>query len=108
MSRDRPTPDPITRAPTAGADPVTEYEICVAGRLSPRWSTWFDGLDVADGPDGSTVIRGPVVDQAALHGLIQKLRDVGVPLISLTRIPSPTPTEPAARAIPDHPTHEEN
>jgi hypothetical protein len=45
------------------------------------------------------VIRGPVVDQAALHGLIQKLRDVGVPLLSLTRIPSRTP---------DHPIHEEN
>jgi hypothetical protein len=84
----------------AGADPVPEYEIRVAGRLAPRWSTWFDGLDVADGADGTTVIRGPVVDQAALLGLIQKLRDVGVPLISLTRIPS---TPPPGR----HPTPEE-
>lgn len=89
MSRDTPT-----------SDPVPVYEIRVAGRLAPRWSSWFDGLDVTDGDDdGTTVIRGPVVDQAALHGLIQKLRDVGVPLLSLTRIPSRTP---------DHPIHEEN
>ena len=78
-------------------DLVTEYEIRVAGRLAPRWSAWFDGLSVAPGARGTTVIRGAVVDQAALHGLLQKLRDVGIPLISLTQLPSTAPTEPTAR-----------
>ena len=99
MSRDTPTSAPQPGTTSAGPDPVPAYEIRVAGRLAPRWSSWFDGLDVADGDDGTTVIRGPVVDQAALHGLIQKLRDVGVPLLSLTQLPSPTP---------DHPIQEEN
>jgi hypothetical protein len=86
-----------------GHDAVLLYEIRVAGRLAPRWSAWFDGLTVADHADGTTVISGPVVDQAALHGLLQKLRDVGVPLISLTQIPSTATTEPQA-----HPTQKEN
>lgn len=57
----------------------------MAGRLAPRWSAWFDGLAVAPGPDGTTVLHGPVPDQAALHGLLAKLRDLGLPLISLTQ-----------------------
>ena len=57
----------------------------MAGRLAPHWSTWFDGLIVAPGDDGTTVLQGPVPDQAALHGLLAKLRDLGLPLISLTR-----------------------
>lgn len=57
----------------------------MAGRLAPRWSAWFDGLTVAPGDDGTTVLRGPVPDQAALHGLLAKLRDLGLPLISLTQ-----------------------
>ncbi|MFN2419024.1 MAG: hypothetical protein ABR593_08890 [Candidatus Limnocylindria bacterium] len=73
------------------ADPGSHYEIRVAGHLAPRWSAWFDGLTVATDDDGTTAIRGPVVDQAALHGLLQKLRDVGIPLVSLTQIPSTPP-----------------
>lgn len=65
-----------------------EYEIRVAGRLATRWSAWFDGLDIATDEDGITVLRGAVVDQAALHGLIQKLRDIGLPLLSLTQVPT--------------------
>ena len=100
MSKDDTTPVPRSEATAPGQDPVPEYEIRVAGRLTSRWSAWFDGLTVAtDG--GITVIRGPVVDQAALHGLLQKLRDVGIPLISLTQLPPTTPTEPPA-----HPTKE--
>jgi hypothetical protein len=64
------------------------YEIRLQGRLGPRWSAWFDGLAVTAGPDGTTVLRGPVADQSALHGLLQRLRDLGLPLISVT------PTEP--------------
>ena len=92
-----PTPSAADRAP------VPHYEIRVAGHLASRWSAWFDGLAVATGEDGTTVLRGPVVDQAALHGLLQKLRDVGVPLISLTPIPSGTSTD-----APDHPTQKES
>jgi len=65
------------------------YEIRVQGRLSTRWSAWFDGLALTTVDDGTTVIHGEVLDQAALHGLLQKLRDVGLPLLSLTRTDSP-------------------
>ncbi len=57
----------------------------MAGRLAPHWSAWFDGLTVGPGDDGTTVLHGPVPDQAALHGLLAKLRDLGLPLISLTQ-----------------------
>jgi hypothetical protein len=62
------------------------YEIRIKGRLDDRWSTWFDGMEITAADDGSTLIRGPVADQAALHGLIQKVRDLGLPLLSLTTI----------------------
>jgi hypothetical protein len=60
------------------------YEIRIQGRLEDRWSAWFDGMDLVTDADGSTVIRGQVADQAALHGLIQKVRDLGLPLLSVT------------------------
>lgn len=66
---------------------IPQYEIQVEGHLGPRWTAWFDGLSVTDADGGITVIRGPVVDQAALHGLLQKLRDIGLPLISVTQMP---------------------
>ena len=61
------------------------YEIRVQGRLDDRWAAWFDGVDLSRTDDGTTVLRGPVADQAALHGLLHKLRDLGVPLLSVTR-----------------------
>ena len=60
------------------------YEIRIQGRLEDRWSAWFDGMDLVTDADGSTLIRGQVADQAALHGLIQKVRDLGLPLLSIT------------------------
>jgi hypothetical protein len=60
------------------------YEIRIQGRLEERWSAWFDGMEIAAAGDGSTLIRGQVADQAALHGLIQKVRDLGLPLLSVT------------------------
>jgi hypothetical protein len=60
------------------------YEIHIEGRLADRWSSWFDGMEITAADDGSTRIRGPVADQAALHGLIQKVRDLGLPLLSVT------------------------
>jgi hypothetical protein len=63
------------------------YEILVRGVLDARWSAWFDGLDVSGDPDvGTTTIAGPVVDQAALHGLLAKVRDLGLPLLEVRRI----------------------
>jgi hypothetical protein len=75
-----------------------QYEIRVDGHLGTRWAAWFDGLAVNSEDDGTTVLRGSVVDQAALHGLLQRLRDLGIPLISLTPVEDPT----AARSAPDH------
>ena len=64
------------------------YEIRIQGHLGARWAAWFDGLSLTNEPDGTTLISGPVVDQAALHGLLQKVRDTGLPLVSVTA-PSP-------------------
>jgi hypothetical protein len=61
------------------------YEIRVQGRLEPRWAAWFQGFALDDEPGGITVISGTVIDQAALHGLLQSLRDLGLPLISVTQ-----------------------
>jgi hypothetical protein len=69
------------------------YEIRVKGHLGSRWSAWFDGLSVVNEDDAITVIRGPVADQAALHGLLQKLRDVGIPLVSVVQVPPSARTE---------------
>ena len=60
------------------------YEIRLDGRLDERWASWFDGMTVEPGPGGVTVLRGLVADQAALHGLLARLRDLGLPLISVT------------------------
>ena len=62
------------------------YEIRLKGHLDARWAAWFDGLALTNETDGTTTIRGPVVDQAALHGLLQKIRDLGLPLVSVTQI----------------------
>jgi hypothetical protein len=64
----------------------TEYEIRLAARLDPRWSTWLDGLTVSHLHDGTTLLRGPVADQAALFGLLQRLRDIDLPLVSVVRV----------------------
>ncbi len=63
--------------------PAPRYEIRVKGHLGSRWASWFDGMNLTAEDDGTTVIRGPVVDQAALHGLLQSLRDLGITLLSL-------------------------
>ena len=86
VQQDHPTPQPSNGHPAGDDTHVAEYEIRVGGRLGARWAAWFDGLSLTLEDDGTTALRGPVVDQAALHGLLQKLRDLGVPLVSLTRL----------------------
>jgi len=61
------------------------YEIRLKGHLEPRWAEWFDGLSVTQESDGTTVLSGSVADQAALHGLLGKVRDLGLPLIAVNR-----------------------
>jgi hypothetical protein len=68
------------------------YEIRLDGHLAPRWATWFDGMALTIQSDGTTLLQGAVVDQAALHGLLTKLRDVGLPLLSVTQVRQQLPT----------------
>jgi hypothetical protein len=66
----------------------TIYQIRIKSHLSPDWTDWFEGLTVTLEEDGDTLLSGPVVDQAALHGLLKKVRDLGLPLISVNCIES--------------------
>jgi hypothetical protein len=66
---------------------AVRYEIAVEGHLDrAHWSRWFDGMQVALKPDGTTVLSGRISDQAALHGLLAKVRDLGLTLISVQRL----------------------
>ena len=65
-----------------------QYEIRLKGHLESRWAAWFDGLSLTQESDGTTVIRGSVIDQAALHGLLSKVRDLGLPLIAVSQLDS--------------------
>ena len=62
------------------------YEIRVQGRLARRWAAWLDGMTVTPGDGKTTLVRGPVIDQPALHGLLARFRDRGVPLISVNQV----------------------
>lgn len=73
---DKPTDDKKHQQPTY-------YEIRIKGHLSHEWAGWFEGLSVTLEEDGDTLITGPVIDQAALYGLLKKVRDIGIPLISV-------------------------
>jgi hypothetical protein len=62
------------------------YEIRLKGRLDGRWVVWFEGMSLSHAEDGTTVIRGQVADQAALHGVLSKVRDLGLPLVAVRRV----------------------
>jgi hypothetical protein len=78
--------------PTRPGQPAF-YQIRVAGHLSEQWTGWFDGLSITLAEDGDTIISGPVVDQAALYGLLKKVRDLGMPLVSVNQKNSDHPDE---------------
>jgi hypothetical protein len=62
------------------------YQIRIKGHLGHQWTDWFEGLTITLEEDGDTLLTGPVVDDAALHGLLKKVRDLGMPLLSVNRV----------------------
>ncbi len=75
------------------ADQPGIYQIRIKGHLSRQWADWFDGLIITLEEDGDTLLTGPVIDQAALHGLLKKVRDLGMPLLSINSVePGPQDT----------------
>jgi hypothetical protein len=75
------------------------YAIRLKGRLDDRWAEWFEGLTITLEDNGDTLLTGPVIDQAALHGLLRKVRDLGLPLLSVSPVePGPPTTLGAGQA----------
>ena len=62
------------------------YQIMIKGRLGPQWTDWFGGLTISLEENGNTLLKGPVIDQAALHGILKKIRDLGMPLLSVNSV----------------------
>jgi hypothetical protein len=65
---------------------LSVYEIRVKGHLEDRWSEWFDGLEITNLENGEALLSGEIVDQAALHGVLAKVRDLGLPLVAVTGV----------------------
>jgi hypothetical protein len=74
------------------------YQIRVEGHLGPKWTNWFGGMTIALENNGETLLTGPVADQAALHGLLRKVRDLGMPLISAIRVKPPRRMRPTSNS----------
>ena len=83
------------RNPKIDPDELIVYQIRIKGHLELQWTEWFDGLMILPQDNGDTLLTGVVVDQAALHGLLKKVRDLGMPLISVIRV------NPAQDDVPD-------
>ena len=79
---------------TGHHDNPGRYEIRLKGHLDSRWTAWFDGLTLTQDSDGTTIIHGLVTDQAVLHGLLQKVRDLGLPLVSVIQVEPDQPNSP--------------
>ena len=78
------------------------YEIRIKGHLNNRWAEWFEGMTITREESGETLLVGPVVDQAALHGLLRRVRDLGLPLVSVMQVDPKQTKGPAANADNDH------
>ncbi len=83
-------------SPDRDADQPMVYQIRIKGHLDSQWTDWFEGLTITLDDGGDTLLTGPVVDQAELHGLLKKVRDLGLPLVSVCPVdPGPTQTLPS-------------
>jgi hypothetical protein len=74
---------------TSSPNSPQSYEIRISGHLDSRWAASFDGMTLTADEDGTTVVRGVLADQAALHGVLQRLRDAGLPIISIIQLDAP-------------------
>ena len=74
------------RSSTPDSGEPMVYQIRITGHLGREWTDWFEGLAITLEANGDTLLTGPVVDQAALHGVLKKVRDLGMPLVSVTRV----------------------
>ena len=79
------------------ANQQTVYQFRIKGHLGPQWMGWFEGLTVTLEEDGNTLLSGPMIDQSAMHGVLKKIRDLGMPLLSM----NPIDSDPAAKTDPD-------
>lgn len=77
-----------TLTPTIDPDQPIIYQIRLKGHLDDQWTDWFAGLTITLEENGNTLLSGPLIDQAALHGLLKKIRDLGMPLVSIKRLES--------------------
>ena len=89
-----------TPSSTEDHDEPGRYEIRLKGHLDDRWADWFEGLTITRETNGETLLAGPVADQAALHGLLKKVRDLGATLISVRQV-EPGQPDAAQPAAPD-------
>jgi hypothetical protein len=83
--QNKPQPQPGTPHPAI-------YRIRIHGQLDNQWTDWFEGMSITLDEDGNTLLTGPVIDQAALHGLLKKIRDLGLTLVSVNQVPPQEPT----------------
>src|SRR3712207_3068265 len=93
------------RAPHVATEDQHEpgrYEIRLKGHLDARWASRFEGLSFSHASDGTTILSGPVVDQAALHGLLRKVRDLGLPLVSVMEVDPKQANGPDVNTDTDH------
>ena len=74
------------RSPQHDADQPMVYQIRIKGHLGRQWTAWFEGLTITLEEHGNSLLTGPVIDQAALHGLLKKVRDLGMPLLSVNSV----------------------
>jgi hypothetical protein len=77
----------------------THYEIRIEGHLGASWASWFEGLDLRHAENGETVLSGTLVDQSALHGVLMRIRDLGLPLVAVSRVKEAENQAPKAQAV---------
>ena len=82
-----------TLDPETEPNPTPVYQIRLKGHLGQQWTDWFEGLTIALEENGETLLTGPVVDQPALHGLLKKVRDLGMPLLAVSRVDADPPAD---------------